>query len=439
MDNIVVIPALAERERLFQTLASIAANPKEELCRTVVLCVINNSGSNHTPPEEIEDNQRTLTILYDLVQGRLPREDGPDEATPGLFEKILESNLNVAYIDASSSGFELPEKTGGVGLARKIGLDSALRLFDHGTRSMKLLFSLDADTLVESNYLSAVRNYFEKRNATAAVIEFMHQGAENPEEQAAMYCYEIFLRYYVFGLCSAGSPYAFHTIGSTIVCTAEGYVAVRGMNRRKAGEDFYFLNKLAKIQDMGIIPDTHVYPSARQSERTPFGTGKRIIRFLEGNHCEYRVYNPGVFVILRQWLDFIEAHLRADEEEIMKGAGALHPSLTDFLDEQHFTHVWPRLKQNSRSDAVLRRHFCSWFDGFKTLKLIHHLTHNGMPPVEMFGAVKELLSMVGTRLEVENIRDMIPPLHVQKEILDHLKQAGQHQRMPSKWEVLCGR
>ena len=67
------------------------------------------------------------------------------------------------------------------------------------------------------------------------------------DETKAIICYEIFLRYYVLGLKFAKSDYAFHTIGSTMLCTPDAYVKVEGMNKRKAAEDFYFLEKLAKI------------------------------------------------------------------------------------------------------------------------------------------------------------------------------------------------
>jgi hypothetical protein len=43
----------------------------------------------------------------------------------------------------------------------------------------------------------------------------------------------------------------------------------------------YFLDKLPKRKGVTAINTTRVYPSSRQFERVPFGTGKRIARFLE--------------------------------------------------------------------------------------------------------------------------------------------------------------
>ena len=417
IDNVVVIPALAEKDSLFKTLTSLAGNYHSELSRTLILCVINNRGGHVTHPKDIADNQKTIQLLRCLVEGNTSVDDLSD--LPPC--EICRSNLKVAYVDASSPGLEMPDKNGGVGLARKIGMDIALNVFDYGRPGTKLLFCLDADTLVESNYLSAVRTFFEKEKATAAVVAFQHQDADGPSVQAAICCYEIFLRYYVLGLRYANSTYAFHSIGSTMVCTAEGYGAVRGMNKREAAEDFYFLNKLAKIGSIGQINTARVYPSARPSGRVPFGTGQRIIRFLKGGQDEYMLYDPQVFRILKQWLRLASSWTEKEAEEILTMARKIHPLLESFLRANNFSKIWYRLRENSGSSAGLYRQFLLWFDGFKTLKLIHYLTGNGIPPVEMFGALQKLLRIMGRNCPIEIDSGTPSNPGVQLEVLEYLR------------------
>ena len=48
----------------------------------------------------------------------------------------------------------MPHKIGGVGLARKIGMDEALKIFNYNSTSKKILICLDADCTVASNYLN---------------------------------------------------------------------------------------------------------------------------------------------------------------------------------------------------------------------------------------------------------------------------------------------
>jgi hypothetical protein len=82
----------------------------------------------------------------------------------------------------------------------------ALRLLEKNATKNGAIVSLDADTLVEPNYLSVVRDYFRK-NVKTAIMAYAHQMPENPAEQAAICCYEIFLRYWVLGLRYAKSPW----------------------------------------------------------------------------------------------------------------------------------------------------------------------------------------------------------------------------------------
>ncbi|TFG38433.1 MAG: hypothetical protein E4H39_00285 [Syntrophobacterales bacterium] len=419
VDNVVVIPALAESGHLFETLESLSRNPGAELGRTLIICVVNNRAG--ASPEEIKDNQRTLDILRRLVEGRKGDWIDRDTSLAPLLHNIMKSTPNLGYVDASSPGCEMPDRTGGVGLARKIGFDRALEIFDYEKEGVKLLYSLDADTLVEDTYLSAVRDYFEKTESAAAVVSFAHQRASSRAEEEAICCYETFLRSYVLGLVYAGSRYAYHSIGSTIACTVQGYTAVRGMNRRKAGEDFYFLNKLAKIRVMGLVTTTKVYPSSRYSNRVPFGTGKKVEEITNGMTKYYRTYDPTTFVILKKWLDFMSSRQGKNTDGIIGEAKKIHPSLGAFLEENHFEEVWPRLVENTKSPEALSRNFDFWFDGFKQYKLIRYITVHEFPMVNMVSALEKLLEMMGEEMPIPPNQGEVPSLDNQKMVLDYLR------------------
>lgn len=419
IESVVVIPALAESDHLFATLASLAENPRSELARALVICVVNNGNGDTAPEDDISDNRKTLRILrWHMGAGE---EDIHDACMLALLDRIRQSGLRIGYVDAASPGLELPDKDAGVGMARKIGMDLALGVFDYEGCGPHLIFSLDADTLVEGDYLAAVRSAFARNRYAAAVISYAHQTAGSPDEQAAICCYELFLRYYVLGLRYAGSPYAFHSVGSTMVCTAGAYAQVRGMNRRKAGEDFYFLDKLAKTGSVGKIATTTVRPSSRASRRVPFGTGKRVARFTGGMENEYTLYNPRSFFILKQWLGGMASCRDSDPEAVLARSARIEPSLEAFLRRYRFNEIWPRLVENSGDEAHLRDHFSRWFDGFKTFKMIRHLATTGFPPVHMFTALETLAEMMGDPLPVHVTPGSVPPLRAQMEILEHLR------------------
>lgn len=421
IERAVVIPALAERKCLFDTLLSLAENPPDELRKTLVLCVINNRPAGIADPDDIADNRETLRILKAVIDGRGPDGISPEYGIRQMTARVRASGMRLSCLDASSEGREMPAKNGGVGLARKIGMDRALSILDYSSGRAHLLYCLDADTLVERDYLSEIQSYFDNNRAVAAVVSYAHQEAPDARLRAAACCYEIFLRYYVMGLSYAASPYAFHTIGSTMICSAEAYASVRGMVRRDAAEDFYFLNKLAKIGKVGNIKSTKVYPSSRVSTRVPFGTGRRMIRYREGDHDEYRFYNPGIFAVLKRWIQEMTEHPDRSPEQIRKLAGGISPLLADYLETSSFYESWEKIKANSRNGDNLKRQFHIWFDAFRTLKFVHYLTEKGIARIPMCDALDGLLKLSQKESPFPKQKHEIPAVEIQQAILDCLR------------------
>ena len=317
---------------------------------------------------------------------------------------------------------EIPDRDGGVGTARKIGMDAALAVLDGRGPGGGVICCLDADTLVMENYLAAVQTHFSMTDDPAAVAGYAHQKPAEPRLLAAICCYEIFLRAYVMGLSFAGSPYAFHAIGSTMSCTAQAYAAVRGMNRRTAAEDFHFLDKLAKLRKVGHIGTTMVFPSSRPSGRVPFGTGQRMLRFMGGGMDEYRLYDSQIFAILREWLAGMEADPDRGTDAILDAARKIHPELKAYLDLSRFATDWPVIRRNCPDAEHLRRQFHVWFDGLKTLRLVHHLSRSAFLPVPIFEGLKGLLNRMGQALpSITGIHAGIPEPDIQFRILEELR------------------
>lgn len=368
----VLIPALAEGQYLLATLASLAQNPADLLSRFLILVVVNHR--QDASLSDKLDNQQTLQML--------------------AAKNRLLSGLCLGWVDAASAGLELPIKTGGVGLARKIGMDLALTRLDY-EKVAPLIISLDADTLVRPDYLRALLGHFGDAQASGAIIPFCHQQGTTGEQESAIQRYELFLRAYVLGLARALSPYAFHTVGSTMACTAAAYSRTGGMNTRVAGEDFYFLQHLAKTGGVGRVRGTVVYPSARASHRVPFGTGRSITRLLAGENEAVMFYQTACFQILEEWLALIARNLDAPGEEIRVKAERISKDLGAYLDSIRFRSVWEKLQKNFRGRATLLPGFHSWFDGLKTMKLVHHLSAGPLPRCEPDETLPELFQWAG--------------------------------------------
>jgi len=368
VEQVVVIPALAERANLPATLDSLALNPPDERNRTLVIITVNNRAPRHSRDDYLADNQATLAWLRAIAPT---------------------AQLRLGIIDAASPGRELGDKEG-VGAARKIGMDWALRILMQNDCPDGPIVCLDADTHVAPDYLAAVRNAFRTR-PWAAVIAYAHSLDGNPARQKAIIAYELYLRYYTLGLLYAGSPYAFHTIGSTMACAANAYLAVSGMNRRQAGEDFYFLMKLAKTGPVHTIYDTTVQPASRISDRVPFGTGAAITRFTDGSEDPYTTYDARVFFALKQWLTCATDDLATPAANSLKQAGRDIPGLATFFEKAQFDETLAKLRAHSSGAQALLRQFHRWFDGFRTLKLLHHLRDTAYPNADLLAGLRTLL------------------------------------------------
>lgn len=391
----VVIPALAETALIFKTLHSLAQNPMETLAQFLIVVVVNNRFD--APQEDRVDN---LELLEALRKGKTAIE------IP-----------NLAWVDAASSGFELPAKGGGVGLARKIGFDLALLRLDFG-KTKPILVSLDADTLVQPNYFPALVQHFDQTKTPGAVLPFCHQPGSIPEEEAAICRYELFLRAYVLGLSHAGSPYAFHTIGSAMACTAEGYIRLGGMNTRTAAEDFYFLQQLARVGGVAQVKGTVVYPSPRPSHRVPFGTGRSISRLLRKEKDAVLFYRKECFQLLKEWLSLVAQSLSAHPEEIRCRAEKISAHLGDYLDRIRFSQAWEKLRKNFRNPQALKTAFDVWFDGLRTMKLIHHLSANAYPRGEPEDLMGEFLAWAGlpAQAELKNQLSLLRQIQIGEEL-----------------------
>jgi len=409
-NNIVVVPAIAEYENLLRLVKSISEIEDEYVDETLFLFVINNSESADKKIKS--NNEKTIQFIRELK-----RNDNP---VTELKEIIFNRNINIGFIDASSQCNELPEKDAGVGLARKTGMDLALNLFDYENNRKKILICLDADCIVEKNYLKAIVEEVNEKNIEAGYVQYEHKLPENEIEQNAIVCYEIFLRYYTLGLEYAGSPFSFAAIGSTMFCDVESYCRIGGMNKRKAAEDFYFLEKLAKITRIQKIDSSRVYPSSRKSWRVPFGTGQRINRFTAQTHEEYLLYDPRIFIVLKKWLNVFYSEKVLSGNEYLKEAEMINPFLSSFLKINSFTESWDKIIKNSKTSEQIQKQKTMWMDGFRTLKLVHYLRDVAFPQINMFDAIDEIFSMIGVENEIVR-KEKIPPLNVQLSYLNKVR------------------
>ena len=357
---IVVIPSYNEKN-IQPTIDSLFLKQDDFSFNVEVIVLINNSESEI---EEIkEQNLLTLKTLQNLS------------------ETYSKSNMHLIPVLIG----DLDAKHAGVGWARKLGMDIATQRFRtinfNGT-----IVGLDADTVVESNYLNSIYSFFSNNNFNAASIYFEHpitgDSFSDVHLEQIKY-YELHLRYYKNSLKYSNLPYSFHTIGSAFALTASAYARQGGMNRRKAGEDFYFINKLIKGEIFGEINDTKVMPSPRVSNRVPFGTGRAILEGLNTKKDLSLTYDFQSFEVIHSWIKRIETKdfKYGNSPEILKA----------YMGEEVWIKHHTTMLNNTNSHKSYLKLFYNIFDAFWMLKFIHYLRDNYYPNTRLLDNTNALL------------------------------------------------
>ncbi|MBR7034465.1 MAG: glycosyltransferase family 2 protein [Bacteroidales bacterium] len=358
---IVTIPCYFETD-ILHTINSICACEKPH-CDVEILVVVNHG--EHASTEVKTQNQKTLDALNTFCL------------------KCSSKSLKIIPIKT----FDIPQKQAGVGYARKVAMDEATHRFAQINNPDGIIVSCDADTLVAPNYLVAIEEFYQKNaNIDAATIAFAHQSTENE----AILQYELYMRYYVEQLKRIGFPYAFHTVGSCFSVRAKAYCRQGGMNKRQAGEDFYFLQKVFQTETVGEINTTLVMPSPRASDRVPFGTGTAVAT-LQQNGQNLLTYPMESFDVLQDFFSKIPLFQNCGEQELREAYNSLNTCFQKFLLLDDFKQKIIEIQHNTASEEQFRKRFFQWFNGFLVFKFLNFSCQNGFQKRSVVEVAKQLI------------------------------------------------
>lgn len=322
----------------------------------------------------IPGESETLVIVV------VNQPDDAASAESAQTQKLLDSLRQTAAAAANLLVIDrvthpIPRRQG-VGLARKIGADIAVSLIAERRVASPWIYFSDADVELPPAY-------FEPSPPARGTMLYPYRHrAASTEMQRRVDLYELHLRYYCWQLREAGSPYAFPTLGSIMAVHAETYAQVRGVPKRNAAEDFYLLNKLAKIAPIVQLPGPVVSIAGRPSTRVPFGTGPALARIPEDSGS-YLSYAPEVFVSLRKTLTALERLALHGEWQLND------PDARSWLNTLGWHTFSGRLAEVV--DPVQRtRRITDWFDAFRTMRYVRLAAHS-FPDQPLLDSVRALL------------------------------------------------
>jgi len=373
---IIVIPSYDEKDVL-PTIHSLFYNQNPFQFNVEIIFLINNSLE---ASEEIKaTNLSTYRVLMDFAK------------------KNNHSNLSLYPIYVN----DLNPKHAGVGLARKIGMDIALKRFKEISYN-GIIVGLDADATVCSNYFNSIYSFFKSGNFSGASIHFEHplEGNDFSDLQYKyIIAYELHLRYYKNAMAYVGFPYAFHTVGSSFALLASAYARQGGMNKRKAGEDFYFINKLIKGEVFGEIRDAKVVPSPRVSERVPFGTGRAVLEAFKGKKDLSLTYDFRIFNLLKTWVSLI----RNQKFEYL-----IFPSeIKAFVSKEEWESTHFEILKNTLNHSSYLKRFYTKYDAFWVLKFVHFCSGNLIPKSNLEENVNLLFYELGLKDLKSSLKQLV--------------------------------
>ena len=151
------------------------------------------------------------------------------------------------------------------------------------------------------------------------------------------------------------------------------------------------------------INDTTIFPSARISDRVPFGTGKAMDKWQNERPSSYLTYNLKSFLELKTL--FIEAcgFFNVDDLDYEVLMDKLPNSIKLFLNKDGFEQVVARLNSQSNNLSLFINNWYLYFDGFKVLKYLHFARDNYYDNNPVAEEAKKLVKLRWQEDDIENL------------------------------------
>lgn len=378
--QVLVIPAYRESVDALAGLQSLDTNGGSLL----VIVVLNRPDSDR----DSRCNQPLRDAILALPLTSSGGLESAATANPTAHLHQLSATADLLLYDLERERGPTPAAQG-VGLARKAGCDIALSWGAAGRIGSDWICTTDADARLPADYFQrlpgpARPSASSPLTPTAVTFPFQHLPGGDTVVDRATALYELRLHYYVLGLEYAGSPYAQHSLGSCIAVRALPYAQVRGFPRRAGGEDFYLLNKVAKLGPVARLAGACVALRSRSSARAPFGTGPAVARITAEASAEPKLfYHPQAFEALRCLLASApeqrnpSALALADRLQNQGLDGLLATAAARVALDMGWEKSLQHCRRHGKTAPQYLRHFHQWFDGFRTLKFIHGLRAAG--------------------------------------------------------------
>lgn len=406
-DLIVTIPVYREEEKnILRLLESLLKAYKKEF-KIEIIFLIN----------EPENEKKEIVERHEKIIKKLKE----------LKKEIETENLRIYSIYLK----DIPLKKFGIGYARKVLCDEAIWRLKGFNNSKGVISCLDADCTVKENYFEEIIKIFKETKTEFSHIYFEHpyHNIEDEKLKKGIVYYELFLRFYKNSLLFSDYPYVSYTIGSCLVFRAETYARFGGFKaKRKAGEDFYFVQKILPNVRFTEITETKIFPSARISERVPFGTGKALKDFIEDKEKFYYTIPFEPFRDLKHLKNFIKGEI---------GLKELPLSLREFFLKEKGIKKIMEIERKTFNRKSYVKNFYLWFNLLKVWRYLRFCVNEKIyKKGKIDESVRELLKEIkveGNFTDLEDSPEKLLESLRKYDIKNRIKDKNMFDEFYKKW------
>lgn len=339
--NVVIVPICGEAADCIQDMTrAIKSN------RYLIIACVNRPENHPNSDQWRQQNSQLIAHLKDQSLSVITVDNG---------YLLSYDCFDVWLLNFNDKTFDNNQ---GVGLARKIAADSALKLINDQAVKSSWIHSTDADVQLPENYFSVAKNH-----ATCVAYSLAFQHVSDCDDLAnwqALYDFKLY--YYQQAMRFIGTVYDYIPLGSCLIVAADAYAKVRGFPIRSGGEDFYLLNKLAKIGAIAQPLKPLIKITARLSQRVPFGTGPGLLKIKE-NPKSVHFYQPQIFTEIKMWHEQLCTYFEAK----------ILPDNSRINDVWNIEQVINKAMKQTKSAERWQQFVLEWFDAFRILKTVHAL------------------------------------------------------------------
>ena len=163
------------------------------------------------------------------------------------------------------------------------------------------------------------------------------------------------------------------------------------MNRKKAGEDFYFLHKVVQLGMFGEIKELLVFPGIRTSDRVPFGTGPKLAQFVSGEDLMETTYSFRAFEDLQPFFRKVNELYHLKQQQLTETIDIFPTPLGRFLHQSGAIDSILELQSNCSAEGIFVNRFFHRFNAFWILKYLNFVHDKDYAQESLPKAARQLL------------------------------------------------